>query len=148
MMTLMSFILLMSFADLGLGIGLQNSIPSCDDNAKLRINISSTFFTLLVLAVILLSFLIVYPVVPWYRLLNVQSLLAKSEANKSIIVMVTIFAVAIPFSTINKVQNGFQKMYVNSLWGIGGNVTGLILLFLATNLKTRDSLSYTCNIRL
>lgn len=136
MMTLMSFLLLMSFVDLGLGLGLQNAIPSSNNKIKLKKNISTAFFTLcLISTIIALIFIVIYPLIPWFRLFNAHSRMAINEAGSSIVVMMVVFVISIPFSIIQRIQNGMQKMFLNTIWQIWGNVISLAFLFLTVYLK-------------
>ncbi|MBC6994166.1 oligosaccharide flippase family protein [Neolewinella lacunae] len=133
MATIVSFLVLMNFADFGLGYGLQNRIPEFEkDEEKIRAAVSSTFYFLVGSAALLaVVFFVVHPFVPWHRLFNVQSELAQQEAGTSITVLFLCLIVNLPISIVQKVQGGFQEGYFNNLWATGANVLGLALIFLA-----------------
>ena len=136
MMTFMSFVGLLSFADLGLGIGLQNSIPSSIATEKIKENISSTFFTLLGITIIFgLIFFIIYPNISWEKIVNVNSIVAIKESHYSILVLMSAFCIGLPFSIIQKVNTGYQRSYINSGWQLLGNITSLIILIIFIQLK-------------
>jgi O-antigen/teichoic acid export membrane protein len=135
MATIVSFLALMSFADFGLGYGLQNRIPEFEKNeTKLKEAISSTFFFLLMASVVLAAiFFLVYPYVSWHKIFNVKSDLAIQEASESVLALFLCLIINIPISIVTKVQGGFQEGYFNNIWLSIGNVLGLGLLFLAVS---------------
>lgn len=131
-MTLMSVLTIMSFADLGLGLGLQNCIAENVSNntvEKLKENISSSFISLFFFSFfILIVFLIVNPFIKWEFLFNLKDYLAKSEANTSILVLFVCFVITIPLSIVQKIRNGFLEGYYNALWQFVGNIISFVLL--------------------
>lgn len=135
MTTIVAAVSLMNFADLGLGYGLQNRIPeyaSRKEEAQLERAVSSTFFFLCIVSVmILLGFLAVYPFVAWNKLFNVSSATAITESAPSVLVLVLCFSISIPISIVQKIQGGFQEGYFNNFWQSAGSVAGLGLLYLA-----------------
>jgi O-antigen/teichoic acid export membrane protein len=131
MATIVSFLALMSFADFGLGYGLQNRIPELEkDEDRLHSAISSTFFFLAGVAFLLiLFFTAVYSKIEWYKIFNVDSNLARLEAADSIYVLFVLFVINVPLSIVQKVQGGFQEGYFNNLWSTFGSVIGLGALY-------------------
>lgn len=90
METVISLIMIMSFADLGLGFGLQNrlaELEKSEDKTELKKAISSTFWILIGFTSFLsLIFFIAYPNIAWDHIFNVKSELAISEAGPTVIV--------------------------------------------------------------
>ena len=132
LMTILSFVGVLFFADLGLGFGLQNKLPfykASEDKDLAKKAISSTFILLLGLAFLLTLFFIssIY-FIDWKDLLNVDSYLTKREVYMSFSVFVCFFVFTLPFSIVQKVQNGLQEGYFNEMWRAVGNVLGLLLV--------------------
>ncbi len=136
LVTFTSLVGLISFADLGLSIGLQNSIPKSTKTEELRVIISSTFFTLLVIASILVViFSYLYFLTDWEKIVNVQSTIAKSESKYSILVIMSFFVIGLPFSMIQKINAGMQKSYINSFWQVYASIASIVSLLTIIHLK-------------
>lgn len=133
MATIVSFMSIMSFADLGLGLGLHNRVAEFEikkDWNGLRAIVSSTFYMLVAVATTFFCFFLISSYfVDWYKIFNVHSELAKSEAARAMLVFITVFLFSIPFTIVQKLQSGLQEGYYNEIWKAGGNILGLILLF-------------------
>jgi len=134
-MTISSMVLILGFSDLGMGLGLMNSISAAhgqDDRQAGRAYVSSGFFMLLGgAAVVLLIFSVAYRLVPWSSILNVKSALAVQEAGPAVAVMVLCFIVNLPLDVVQRVQLGYQEGFINSLWeslGRGLALGGLLLV--------------------
>jgi len=129
-MTISSVVLMLAFADLGLGLGLMNAVSEAhgqDDRQAASQYVSSAFFMLAgVAAIILLAFVIAYPFVPWAKIFNVTSPLAVREAGPAIAAFMACFALNIPLGVAQRVQFGYQEGFLNSLWESLGKVLGLL----------------------
>jgi O-antigen/teichoic acid export membrane protein len=138
-MTIISFLAMLSFADLGMGNGLLNAISEAhgkDSHESARKNVSSAFFMLSAVATLmLLAFAIVYPFVPWPRLFNVSSPLAAREAGPALVVFVSCVLLDLPLGVVQRVQMGYQKGFVSNLWRVAGSLIGLGGLLLAIHLR-------------
>ncbi|PSB04095.1 lipopolysaccharide biosynthesis protein [Merismopedia glauca] len=138
-MTISSAIALLSFADLGMGSGLLNAIAEADgkdDRHSARVYVSSAFFILLAIAMlILVVFASIYPLIPWERVFNVRSDLAVRESGPTMAVLIASFAVNIPLGIAQRVQMGYQEGYKNQLWAIVGGLMGLAGLLLGVYFK-------------
>ena len=133
--TISSLVMILTFADFGIGNGLLNEIARCagtsDQKGAARFA-SSAFFFLLAIAVVFSVFLAFgYHYVPWYRIFNVHSLTARQEAGPSVVVFFSCFAISLPFGIVQRIQLGYQEGYLNSFWSIGGSALGLLGLVLA-----------------
>lgn len=128
-MAISSIIAMLAFADLGLGNGLMNAVSDAhgrDDPEDARRYVSSAFFMLLGLAILLGGlFTALYPYVPWQRVFNVRSPEAVLEAGPAMAVFVACFLTGLPLATAQRVHMGYQEGYINSLWIGLGNVLGL-----------------------
>jgi len=130
-----SLISLLSFADLGLSNGLLNSVSKANgtkDNGLARKSVSSAFFMLVFIALILsLVYSVVSPFIEWRNVFNVKTELAIQESGPAMNLLMFIFLVSIPFSVVQKIQMGYQEGYVSELWQGAGSVIGLIGIIIA-----------------
>jgi O-antigen/teichoic acid export membrane protein len=138
-MTISSTITLLGFADLGLGNGLVNAIAEADgkddrEGAKRAIT-SGTFMLFGIGVVILVSFILIYPVVPWPNLFKLTNEIASREAGLSVLVFITCFAINLPLGVVQRVQLGYQEGFLNNLWQSIGNILGLIGVLIVINVK-------------
>ena len=133
MMTIVSMLALMNFADMGLGLGLQNRIPKLENNKDLfQTTVSSTFFFLTMVSLVLsVVFTLLYFLIDWPKAFNVETDIAKAEAGYSVLVLFFCFVINIPLSIVQKTQGGLQEGYYNNLWHTTGSVIGLGALYYA-----------------
>jgi O-antigen/teichoic acid export membrane protein len=138
-MTISSVILMIGFADLGMGLGLLNAVSEAhgQENRHAAAGyVSSGFFMLSGLAaLILLLFTMAYPLVPWPRIFNVKNLLASREAGPVMAAFMVCFALNLPLGVVQRVQLAYQEGFLNSLWESAGKILGLMGLFLVIYLK-------------
>lgn len=134
-MTISSIIAMLSVADLGVGNGLLNAISEAygkDDRESMRRYISSAFVILSGVAMlVILAFVLIYPIVPWQQLFNVKSALAVQESGQSMAVFMLCFALGIPAGIVQRVQAGLQMGFVANLWGIAESMSGLFAVLAA-----------------
>jgi O-antigen/teichoic acid export membrane protein len=138
-MTISSVVLILGFADLGMGNGLLNAISEANgkDDREAAVNyVSSGFFMLLGVALLItLAFILAYPYVPWPRVFNIKSNLAIQEAGPAITAFVAILAVNLPLGVVQRVQLGYQEGYQTNLYQCLGSIFGLIGVLLVIYLQ-------------
>jgi O-antigen/teichoic acid export membrane protein len=138
-MTISSVIIVLGFADLGMGNGLMNAISEADgrdDHEAARKSVSSVFFMLLGIAIILLAtFAMACRFIPWSRIFNVVSDIAIKEAGPAAAIFVVISIINMPLGVAQRVYMGYQEGFVPNLWGIGGNLIALGGLLVAIYFK-------------
>lgn len=138
-MTISSVLALLAFADLGLGNGLLNAVSKADgedDIQAAQTSVSSAFFMFLAIGFVLaIGFLIVYPLVPWPRVFNVETPVAAKESGPAIAVFVFSFCINLPLGIAQRVHMGYQEGYKNYLWQVAGNLLALGGVLLAVFLK-------------
>jgi len=138
-MTISSIVLILGFADLGMGNGLLNAVSEAngkDDRELARTYVSSSFFLLSGLSILLaLLFACVYPAIPWERVFNVSSPEATREAGPAMAVFVGCFLVSMPLGIVQRIQMGYQEGFVNSLWEGLGSLLGLAGALLVIHLR-------------
>lgn len=138
-MTISSVLALLAFADLGMGNGLLNAIAKADgedDIEAAQKNVSSAFFMLLGIGSIIATvFLILYPLVPWPRVFNVNTTVAMQESGPAIAVLVAGFCLNMPLGIAQRIHMGYQEGYKNYLWQVVGSLLGLGGVLVAVFLK-------------
>ncbi len=132
--TISSIATILAFADLGMANGLLNVVAEAygrDDQQLARRYISSTFFILSGIAVVLALFLgAIYLWVPWKNVLNVFSPTVMAEIGSTVIIFMLCFLLNIPLGIVQQVRLAYQEGFANSLWhGIGSllSVAGILL---------------------
>lgn len=138
-MTISSVMLIMGFADLGMGNGLMNAISEAhgNDDRQAALNyVSSGFFMLLGVAVlIVLAFILVYPFVSWPIVFNIQSKLAIGEAGPAIATFAVIFAINLPLGVVQRIQMGYQEGYQTNIYQCLGSIFALIAVLVVIYVK-------------
>jgi O-antigen/teichoic acid export membrane protein len=138
-MVITSILALITFVDLGLGNGLVNAIAKSDgedDTGYVKKAISSTFFLLLTLSIILCGlFFIIYPFIDWGNVFNIKSQIAIDEAGPALAIFLVSFFLNLPLSIVQKIQLGYQHGYKNNLWLGLGSILSLIGILIAIYFK-------------
>lgn len=137
-MTITSVVSFLIFADLGMGNGLVNVIADAhgrDDDESVRKYVSSAFFVLLGIALLLLGILaLAYPYVPWPHVFNVSSSLAARESGPAVFVFLACFLLNLPLDVVQRLQAGYQEGYATNFWTAAGALLGLGNLLVAIHL--------------
>jgi len=135
--TLGSVMMLFTFADLGLGSGLMNTVAqalSRNDRDLASRSVSSAFYLLCGIALVLaVGFAIAFPHVTWARVFNVSSPLAAQEAGPTTAVFAVCGLVGLPLGIVQRIHAGYQESFVASLWQGAGSVLGLLGVLFAVH---------------
>lgn len=138
-MAITSFVGFLNFADLGLGIGLQNALAKCngkDDKENPRHYVSNTYFLLSVIAVpIILMALYLLPLLPVEKLIKVEANQSAVSILPTLQVFVVLFAIGLPVGVIQRVLTGYQKSHIFGNLLVIGRLLGLISIFVSIGLK-------------
>ncbi len=138
-MTISSVVLMLGFADLGMGNGLLNAVSEAngkDDRQAAVTYVSSAFFMLLGVALFLvLAFILTYPHVSWPNVFNIKSEQAAREAGPAIAVFVIIFALNLPLGVVQRVQMGYQEGYQTNIFQCLGSIFALLTVLLVIYLR-------------
>jgi O-antigen/teichoic acid export membrane protein len=130
-MTMTSIITFISiFSDLGLGSSMVNSIAGVkakgEDHKMLTIT-SSCFFFLSIMAVLMGSiFYFSRGSVLSSVTTGMQGAAVIKEIADSLLALVLIFLVSLPFVTVDKTLEGMQMTYISSIWSAIGNFLSII----------------------
>ncbi len=129
-MALLGLVAIMSFADLGLGSGLQNAIADAQgrgDPSAARRYFSSALILLVCLSLVfvyLALFLLPrYPLADW---LGVEGEVARGEVLSASQALLLCLALGLPVGLVTRLYNGLQEGYVPKMWLAAGR--GLALL--------------------
>ena len=137
-MTISAVITALGFSDLGINNGLLNGISKAygrDDRALARQYVSSAFFILLAVSVLLgTAFTASYPWIPWDSLFRVRSAQAVSEVGPAVAVFAGCFLINIPAGIVSRVQSGYQEGFLANLWTALGSVFCLLSLLLVIHI--------------
>ncbi|HET8643950.1 MAG TPA: hypothetical protein VFO85_00595, partial [Vicinamibacteria bacterium] len=113
------------FADLGIGNGLLSVLAEDegrDDRQAAQKHVSSAFFALLAVAVVLAAgFALVHGQVSWARLLGARSETAAAEAGPSVAAFVACFLATLPLGVVTRVRLARQEGFSNSAWSAAGS---------------------------
>lgn len=122
-----SFFSILSFADLGLGNGMQSRLSRCKGANSVKIEIVSTsyFIVTVVTLVLLIVLLAIFPFVNWSGLLNT------SQENTDLLILSLLIPkiLAIPLSLIRRVQNAFQVSYIGNIYQIFSSLITLLIIY-------------------
>lgn len=117
-MVLTSFVALFSFADFGLGVGLQNLLAESnglDDKVNPRGYVSSAILVLGCISIsLVLAAIYVLPAVPLNELVKVQSDVARAEILPTCQALMIIFGLGLIPSLTERVANAYQEGYFGS----------------------------------
>ncbi len=130
--TVTTFFALFAYADLGLGSGLQTELSHASalkDKQNCRKLVSTTYAILSIIALILIIiFIICYPIIDWNGIVNAQTPEAKELAGKVVIAILVPKVINIPMALIQRTQNAMQEGYRTNLWQLSGNILSLIFV--------------------
>lgn len=133
-MTLVGGVQLMSFADLGMGFGLQNKISEAhgkDDFQSIRDFYKTGW---LILSAVGLGIAIVgLPLcwlVPWQGLFKINDPLLKTEVPGAMAVILGFFCIGLPLNAVVRLAVGMQLGWVSGIWSAVSSVVCLALIIL------------------
>ena len=139
MATITTTLGVLTYADLGLGMGLQNKIPFLNVNnnhKEIKALISTTFWTLI--AIGLIGAIVVafsFSLIDWGAFFHVKDELSRQEAFSSVLLVVAILLLNLPFSVIQRVESALLRGYRNEFWLVASNILSLIALLVVTHFK-------------
>lgn len=138
-MAISAVISMLGFADFGLGNGILNAVSHAsgrNDKRAIHQSVSNGFIMLAAIGgVMLLVFVVVYPLVPWPSVFNVSSATAAIESGPVVFVLVICFIATLPLGATQKIQLGLQQGYWGNLWEAVGSVLGLLGIVVAIQLQ-------------
>ncbi len=139
-MVLTSFLGLLTFTDMGLGVGLQNMLAEChgrDDRVSARGFVSSAMLAMILMFLLLVgAAFFVLPAIPLDRLFKVSTDLARSELLLTAQVVLIAFGVGLPTGLAKRIYNAYQQGYRGALWLALGRIVGLLGVLVCIWLKT------------
>ncbi len=134
-----SFVALLTFADLGIGVGLLNAVSHAfgkDDVAAARRHIATALALLMSICIVLISVaLLLMQTDIWAEVFNVKTPIARSEVNTAATLFMIMTALNLPLGVVQRVQLGFQEGAPSYIWQAFGSLLGLALLVLAVRFR-------------
>jgi len=139
--TLTSMVTLVNFADLGMGLGLQNLISRAhgkDAPHELNLAFRTGFLVLTgISALLLLGGLPIISHLDWAVLLNIHNSVLALDAKSSAMVVAIAFCVGIPLMTFQRVATGLQLGWLTSATACLGSILSLLFVLIASFLNMR-----------
>ncbi|MFH0725694.1 MAG: hypothetical protein V2B19_04975 [Pseudomonadota bacterium] len=130
-MALTSFVAMLSFADLGLGSGIQNQLIYCngsdDKNEPSKIVGTGLILHGTIAALLILVAFFVLPLVPLDRLIHVTDDNASRWLLPTAQVMLVSFAFGLPTNLVQRICDAYQVGY----WGYGALSVGRLIAFIS-----------------
>ncbi len=136
--TVVSFFIMFTFADLGLGSGLQTELSratALNNKFQCKKIVSSCYFVLLFVSIfLLLFFLIINPFISWASLVNATSENTILLSGSVVSAIVVSKILNIPMSLIQRTQLAMQEGYQSNIWSCSANLLSLCLVIVITQL--------------
>jgi len=131
--TIISTFNLFNYLDFGVGIGVQNLLPSfiVQKNNKRIIQVLSTALTFLLIAgfsVLIIGISVIY-LFDWRQFFNLSNAIDQNIFKKTLLVCVILIGFGIPLTLIQRVQIAYQKSYINEWFVTFGNILSLIFIY-------------------
>lgn len=128
-MTLTGFVALLNFADMGIGVGLQNALSACisrDDKVAPRRYITCAFS---IVGCIFLAFsviaLVALPLLPLEQAVRLKEEVARAELLPTTQVLMIVFGLNILIGLVQRLFNAMQRGYLAAIQLTLGNLLGL-----------------------
>ena len=127
-----SFFTMFTFADLGLGSGLQTELSKAsalEDKSVAKRLVSSTYAILTAVSMaLILVFLVAYPFVNWAEVINAETEETIALVGGVVLAIVIPKFINIPLALIQRTQTAMQEGYRNYLWQCSGNLLSLFFV--------------------
>lgn len=137
--TIIATFSVVSYFDFGIGIGLQNVLPTYiaqDNKKKIIESISTVFVFLLVASIVILSIgLLAVKNFDFRIYFNLNELIDNATIGSTILTCIFIIGFGMPISIIQRIQNAYQKSYVNEMVTAICGILSLVFLLVVINLK-------------
>jgi len=118
-MSITSFVYFLTFADMGLGIGLQNALNQCDgqDNRTRPCALISSAIMVVALIGVTLSAIAAYilPIMPLTKLIKTETDLAAQELLPTAQAVTIAFAIGLTSGLIQRIFSAYQRGYWSNL---------------------------------
>jgi O-antigen/teichoic acid export membrane protein len=124
-------------ADLGLSNSLTNALATADgqgDIQKASLLVSTATWLMVGIAIVIaILCLVFYPFVPWDKVFNITSEIAKAEIGPTILIGLSFFVLRLPLSIPGRIYGAYQEGYFYQLWLGFSNLLSLGALVLVVN---------------
>jgi O-antigen/teichoic acid export membrane protein len=134
---LSSFLSWSSIMDLGLANSLTNLLAAANsksDKLSAQRTVSNTFYLLVTLAVITsILFIVTFPVIPWQRVINVNSGVAIADIPTAVIATMLLIVLRLVLTIPRQIFGAYQEGYLYQGWSALGNFIAIVGLWEAIN---------------
>lgn len=134
-MTVSAIVGMFTFADLGLGNGLMTQISQAEgrgDQLESRRSVTSALIALSGMGLLLLClYSVLFPFVPWPRVLNATSAELLQESGRVVTVCVLGLVVNLPLGVIQRTQCGLQEGFQSNLWQCIGSAINVAVILIS-----------------
>jgi O-antigen/teichoic acid export membrane protein len=121
-----SFSAFLSFTDLGIGIGLQNSLAECHGRGDLQrpAGLISSALALMVLmgGVLAIAAFFVLPLLPVESLIKTQTAAGREEILPTLQAIMVAFAFGLPAGLVQRIYLAHQEGFWGDLWQMAGRL--------------------------
>lgn len=125
---------LMTYADMGLGNGLQTRLSQetgNKENFRGRAIVSSTYFVLTVIAIILgLILCFIFPRLDWVSIVGVEGKDMETLTSRIVLAIIIPKIISIPLSLIRRCQNAMQDGFVAYMWQAFSSLLSLASIYI------------------
>ena len=138
-MTLLSTVAMLNFADLGMGLGMQNRISQAfgrDDVQKIREVFFTGFFLLAgVGGVLLLLVIPLHLAVDWAGLFKISNVDLAKQTPFALSIIYAAFCFSLPLSALQRLATGLQLGWLTSAATSLGSILSLVFVAVAATFK-------------
>ena len=132
-----NFFALFAFSDLGLGYGLQTKLSQASGKDNIALSnkiISNSYFVLgAVSALLLLIFLISFPLVNWSSLMNAGNTETAVLVAPVVLLIFVPKILSIPLGLISRTQYALQEGFFSSIWGTISAIISLLFIYIVAH---------------
>lgn len=149
-MTISSFAVMLTFLDLGVGNALMNRVAEAaseNNSGSVTNTISGGLGALFIVASVMAGLLFMASqLLPWQKIMKIESSLIMSELNLALIVFVILFSASTFTNGITRVLSGLQKGFEVHIAGIIGSLISLVAVLYASVVEAGIPVLLACSM--
>ena len=136
--TINSLFSLMTYADMGLGNGLQTTLSQETGKEQFdgRRIVSSTYFVVITISLALMSiFLIVFPMVDWNKIVGVEKTELRALTAPILLAILIPKIISIPLTLVRRTENAMQEGYFAYIFQGIASILSLVSIYITVLLN-------------